>query len=266
MQVIASQPSARPLRGYAFTTRTATPLIAHQSISKRRRGALLANAVKQRCGCSTFRSSDLTSGPPNSFLAQASPSVACSENSVEVPDLDTKPRRSAPRAPAKRITPESARELLDEIFDYEKLGTRGEGWFLGQLVLILLVLFPPTGVRQIVDTLGGILLVSGLSLITLGTASLGQNLTPFPKPRDDHSLVTDGIFELVRHPMYGGIVLSTLGLTLATGDEARLALSAALFLLLNLKAGVEEEELEERYGEEYKQYKSKSKKLIPWLW
>ena len=35
-----------------------------------------------------------------------------------------------------------AQALVDEILDTSKLGKRGEGWFLGQLALVLAVLFP----------------------------------------------------------------------------------------------------------------------------
>ena len=174
-------------------------------------------------------------------------------------------RRPAPIR-AKAITPQAAKELVAELLDAEKFGTRGEAWFLAQGVMILLVLFPPSGVRQIVDTIGGALVVCGLALISLGIASLGTNLTPLPQPRDEHSLVTDGAYEIVRHPMYSGVVLGALGLSLATGDEARLALSGLLFWILDQKATYEEEFLVERYVGQYDAYRKKVKKLIPWLY
>lgn len=118
------------------------------------------------------------------------------------------------------------------------------------------------------DTLGGCLCLGGLALITVGGLNLGQNLTPVPRPRDkDHTLVTDGIYQLCRHPMYGGIILGALGLALFTGDEARLGLSAVMFLVLDQKANVEEEYLEDKYPREYDAYKrSGVKKFIPWLY
>jgi len=170
------------------------------------------------------------------------------------------------RPPARPVTAESAQELIEELLDPEQFGTRGEAWFLAQLVLILLVAFPPSGLRQIVDVAGGCLLLAGLAFITLGGLNLGQNLTPVPKPRDMHSLVTDGTYQIIRHPMYGGIILAAAGLSLATGDEARLALTALTFYVLDQKASVEEEYLEEKYPGEYAQYRRTTKKLIPWLY
>ena len=39
--------------------------------------------------------------------------------------------------------PPQMQALTEEILDTSKLGKRGEGWFVAQLLLILLVLFPP---------------------------------------------------------------------------------------------------------------------------
>ena len=67
--------------------------------------------------------------------------------------------------------------------------------------------------------------------------------------------------------MYGGILLGALGLALFTGDEARLGLSAVMFLVLDQKANVEEEYLEDKYPMQYENYKrSGVKKFIPWLY
>ena len=111
------------------------------------------------------------------------------------------PPLTRPRTPVRPITAESAQELIAELLDPEKIGTRGEAWFLGQLILVLLVVFPPTGLRQIVDVAGGCLILAGIAFITLGGLNLGQNLTPVPKPRDTHSLVTEGTYQIIRHPM-----------------------------------------------------------------
>ncbi|KAL4523195.1 hypothetical protein Ndes2526A_g07896 [Nannochloris sp. 'desiccata'] len=123
----------------------------------------------------------------------------------QVSPSSTSPRT---RLPTRPVTAESAQELIQELLDPEQFGTRGEAWFLAQLVLILLVAFPPSGLRQIVDVAGGCLLLAGLAFITLGGLNLGHNLSPVPKPRDMHSLVTDGTYQIIRHPMYGGIILA----------------------------------------------------------
>ena len=55
--------------------------------------------------------------------------------------------------------------------------------------------------------------IAGLGAVGLGGAfvigglqTLGNSLSPFPVPRDDGDLVTDGAFSYTRHPMYTGTV------------------------------------------------------------
>jgi protein-S-isoprenylcysteine O-methyltransferase Ste14 len=74
-------------------------------------------------------------------------------------------------------------------------------------------------------------------------------------------------FAFLKCDRYGGLIISAAGVSLASGDGARLALTVALAVLLDRKASYEEELLEQRYGNAYKTYKGgKAKKLIPWLW
>lgn len=191
------------------------------------------------------------------------------------PSTPASPPRAAPASPRPApaayrpapVTPESAKGLIEELLDFERFGfgTRGEGWFAAQMVLIALILFPPSGVRAIVDVTGGCMVLLGIALIAAGGLNLGQSLSPLPQPRDEHTLVTDGVYALVRHPMYGGIILAAAGLALATGDEARVGLTALAFWVLDQKAGVEESYLEQRYPA-YTAYKATTRKLIPWLY
>lgn len=44
------------------------------------------------------------------------------------------------------------------------------------------------------DTIGWLVVVGGLGMMLAGQKVLGKNLTPLPKPRDNNTLVTTGIF------------------------------------------------------------------------
>ena len=113
----------------------------------------------------------------------------------------TKPAATE-RAKPKPVDSDSAKELLEELLNSEQFGQRGEAWFALQIILSVLVLFPPGGIRQIVDVLGYCALIFGLGLISVAGFDLGQSLTPVPKPRDNNVLTTSGAYELCRHPMY----------------------------------------------------------------
>lgn len=93
-----------------------------------------------------------------------------------------------------------------------------------------------------------------------------NNLTPLPEPRPTNSLVTSGVYSVVRHPMYGALVLFSAGVALVTDDGSRFVLASLLALVLSRKADFEERELTKRHGADYTEYKRSTKKLVPWLW
>lgn len=92
-------------------------------------------------------------------------------------------------------------EVIKEVVDAPDIGKRGEAYFAGQVVLALLIVFPPSFLRPLTDAAGWLGLAAGLGLVVWGQQSLGTNLSPLPKPRESSSLVATGAFEYVRHPM-----------------------------------------------------------------
>lgn len=65
---------------------------------------------------------------------------------------------------------------------------------------------------------------------------LGDSISPFPKPTDDNVLTTSGVYGLARHPMYGGLILTCVGLSVLSGSFPRLFFTAILAATLNFKA------------------------------
>lgn len=155
-------------------------------------------------------------------------------------------------------------DVVKELVDTSKFGTRGEGWFAAQLVITALVVFPPSPLQGVVDTCGWLMVLAGFGMMVAGQQSLGQNLTPLPKPRESNQLVTSGIYNYCRHPMYGGLVLAGFGLTLAMGNEVRMVMALLAFFIISEKASYEEKFLEELHHD-YADYKKRTKKLIPYI-
>ena len=96
---------------------------------------------------------------------------------------------------------------------------------------------------------------AGVALLGAGIAALGRSLTPFPRPLERSSLRDRGAYRLVRHPIYGGLFLLGLGWALMTSPVA-LVPTAALALIFEFKARVEEAMLEERFPE-YAAYRAR---------
>ncbi len=146
------------------------------------------------------------------------------------------------------------------------MGRRGEVWFALQLVLFALILLAPTAETLPfplwLRIIGVVLVLIGGLLGTSGILSLGRNLSPFPKPIQDGRLVRSGVYGWVRHPIYSGLILGTLGWALLTGTLLGIALVVGLFIFFDLKSRREERWLAETYPE-YVDYKKQVKKLIP---
>lgn len=87
-------------------------------------------------------------------------------------------------------------------------------------------------------------------------------LHEFDRPLERARLQVSGVYGLVRHPMYGGLILIGLGWSLASSPLA-LVVTAALLLVLEAKSRLEESWLEQRFPE-YDAHRSRvRRRLIP---
>jgi protein-S-isoprenylcysteine O-methyltransferase Ste14 len=158
------------------------------------------------------------------------------------------------------------------VSELPSFGPRGEGWVLIQGVLLVLIaaagwsLGPDwVGPLRFVGILLGIaLMVGGGVLFVRGVADLGRAMTPMPRPRDDAELVETGAYALVRHPIYGGLILGAFGWAKLQASFVAVGLAAALALFFRLKSTREERWLEGRYPG-YPAYRARTRRFIPWI-
>jgi protein-S-isoprenylcysteine O-methyltransferase Ste14 len=141
---------------------------------------------------------------------------------------------------------------------------------IGQFVLLgVLLVVPRVGpawprwLRRVGGVVGIPLLGGGLAMAGAAFCDLGSNLTPLPKPKDDSELVRTGLYGIVRHPIYSGLILFAYGVAALTGSCSRLVVATALLAWLNAKASREETWLLERYPD-YAAYRQDVPRLLPW--
>jgi len=155
-------------------------------------------------------------------------------------------------------------------------GARGEWYVIVQFALFAAIASasalwpnqPPWNepAATIGALLGLVLMVPGAALAVWGLIALGRNnLTALPYPKDEATLTTSGPYRIVRNPIYSGLLIGALGLGLWHNSWPTLALTAALFVLFDLKTRREQEWLTERFPE-YAEYAKHVKKLIPWIY
>jgi protein-S-isoprenylcysteine O-methyltransferase Ste14 len=115
--------------------------------------------------------------------------------------------------------------------------------------------------------LGVMCLALGLWLFYRSHADLGLNWSITLELREKHQLVTHGVYRWVRHPMYLALLLYSAGQALAVPNWlVGPSYGVAMILLLALRMGPEERMMLEEFGNDYKVYQARCKRLIPGLW
>lgn len=151
--------------------------------------------------------------------------------------------------------------------------SRGEWYVVAQAILMLLVAAGPwsdggawSGTTSTAAICAGAaLMIAGAALGVAGLAALGRNLTPFPHPRSDATLVETGVYGIVRHPVYSGLSMAAFGWALAWRSPVTLALAAALLVFFDVKSRREERWLAEKFAH-YADYRRRVRKLIPFVY
>ncbi len=91
-------------------------------------------------------------------------------------------------------------------------------------------------------------------------------LLPIPKTRKTSSLNVSGMNGLVRHPIYTGILIALIGLFLLLPTKMTLAAVITSLVYLEIGIRLEEQKLIKEFGDAYKDYQHRVKKVIPFLY
>ncbi|MEM9928702.1 MAG: protein-S-isoprenylcysteine O-methyltransferase [Bacteroidota bacterium] len=114
--------------------------------------------------------------------------------------------------------------------------------------------------------LGILLIIPGLWLFYRSHHDLGQNWSVSLEIREGHNIISSGVYELIRHPMYTAIWLLCLAQALLLNNYVA-GLSGLVFfgLLYFLRVGREEKMMLGQFGQEYQEYMKKTKRIVPYL-
>jgi protein-S-isoprenylcysteine O-methyltransferase Ste14 len=113
---------------------------------------------------------------------------------------------------------------------------------------------------------GCLLAVAGAALVLRSRAELGLAWSFVPRADQRTGLVTTGPYRLVRHPIYLGLVLLTLGQALAFSSWlASLIVLVGIVPTFAWRARAEDTLLSRTFGGRYALYRSQTKIIIPHL-
>jgi protein-S-isoprenylcysteine O-methyltransferase Ste14 len=115
-----------------------------------------------------------------------------------------------------------------------------------------------------IQKIGFVIAVFGGIIMTLALLQLNKNISPFPTPKDSASLLRNGLYKFMRHPIYTGIILLFSGYSVYQNSFYKLLVSVVLVILFYLKSNYEEQRLQEKFPD-YKRYKSKTGRFFPWI-
>ncbi len=142
--------------------------------------------------------------------------------------------------------------------------------FLGMYPIPLVYVLSPWldfanyGLPLAINVLGALLLVPTALLFYRSHKDLGTNWSVSLEIREEHSLVTNGIYKYIRHPMYSAIWLWVICQALLLQNYiAGFSGILGFGLLYFFRIHREEKMMEQQFGEQYVAYRKKTKRLIP---
>lgn len=111
---------------------------------------------------------------------------------------------------------------------------------------------------------GAFITLLGLWLFYRSHAELGRNWSQSLDVREEHALVSTGIYAKIRHPMYTSMLLWSIAqIALLPNFIAGPIGFVFISLLCVMRIPREERMLQEHFGEEYRRYMQTTKRLVP---
>jgi protein-S-isoprenylcysteine O-methyltransferase Ste14 len=109
--------------------------------------------------------------------------------------------------------------------------------------------------------------LSACFLVIAARAQIGKFGSGELITEKDHKLYTEGIYKYIRNPMYSGSLIGVFGFGLVFRSIITLLfVSIVYFIVFKMRIDEEERLLYESFGEEFTEYKKRSKKLIPFIY
>lgn len=115
--------------------------------------------------------------------------------------------------------------------------------------------------------IGLALVIIGLIIMIVGQATLFRNYSGTVLIREDHQLITHGIYRFTRNPIYlGAIIGVVVGLPVYSASLYGFLTMLVLIPIILNRIRLEEELLTEEFQDAYQKYKKTTKKLIPFIY
>jgi len=134
---------------------------------------------------------------------------------------------------------------------------------VGVVISSLTILLIPSSI--VINVVIIVFAVTGLIVALMARRTLAGNWSRAVAFKEDHELITTGLYHYVRHPIYTGVLLMILATVLSVGTLSASIGFVIIVLGLWFKLRAEEEILTLHFPKEYSAYKDRTKALIPYV-
>jgi protein-S-isoprenylcysteine O-methyltransferase Ste14 len=125
----------------------------------------------------------------------------------------------------------------------------------------------PFASADIIIYAGEAVFAIGFLIRWTAVVQLGKMFTVDVAIDEQHTLKTNGLYNIVRHPSYLGLILIIAGLGLCMNSALSIIVMVIpTFLAINYRIAVEEKALREEFGEKYTNYSKRIKRIIPYIY
>lgn len=107
---------------------------------------------------------------------------------------------------------------------------------------------------------------AGLLFAVVARLYIGTNWSPLIQVKEGHELIQSGPYAVVRHPIYSGLMLATLGTAIEYGEVSGFAGFVMIVAAWSYKSRLEESAMAEQFGPKYETYRARVKGLVPFVW
>jgi len=115
--------------------------------------------------------------------------------------------------------------------------------------------------------IGAAVFAAGLWIFWSAHRELGRNFSPTLVVRQSHTLVTQGIYRYMRHPMYTAFWLWVIAQALLLQNWVVAVCGFVGWGILFFdRVGQEEAMMRETFGEQYEAFARRTKRLVPWIY
>jgi protein-S-isoprenylcysteine O-methyltransferase Ste14 len=114
--------------------------------------------------------------------------------------------------------------------------------------------------------IGLALIIIGLIIMIVGQVTLFRNYSGTVVIREDHQLITHGIYRFTRNPIYLGAIMVFTGLPVYTASVYGFLTSLVMIPIILNRIRLEEKLLTEEFQDAFHKYKETTRKLIPLIY